>query len=52
MANGKINAKQIDGLVSIENGGTNNSSFTQSEILIFGTNSINSSGYLFNDFGT
>lgn len=52
MANGKIDAKQLKGLVSVDNGGTNNYTFTQSEILIFGTNSIISSGYLFNDFGT
>ncbi len=52
MANGRINAKQIEGLVSIENGGTNNSTFTASQILIASTASIITSGYIFNDFGT
>ena len=52
MSNGKINAKQLNGIVDITNGGTNNITFTQSQILIFGTNSISSSGYKFNDTGT
>jgi hypothetical protein len=52
MSNGRINTKQLNGLVSIENGGTNNSTFTQSQIVIASTASLVSSGYKFNDFGT
>ncbi len=52
MSNGKIHSKQLDGLVSVENGGTNNSTFTASQILIASTASIVTSGYIFNDFGT
>jgi hypothetical protein len=49
MSIGKINIKQIDGILAIDKGGTNNNTFTQSQILIFGTNSIISSGYTFSD---
>jgi len=52
MSNGRINTKQLDGLVAIENGGTNNASFTASQIIIASTASLISSGYIFNDFGT
>lgn len=49
MANGRINGKQIEGIISIENGGTNNTSFTASQIIIASTASIVSSGYTIND---
>lgn len=52
MANGRINSKQLEGLVSIENGGTNNNSFTASQILVASTASIVTSGYIFNDSGS
>ena len=54
MAHGKVNAKQIEGIVSLENGGTNNATFSASQILAIdsSTSSIISSGYKFNDSGT
>lgn len=52
MSNGKFRAKQLNGIVSVDNGGTGTNSFSQSSILIFGTNSLQSSGYFFNDTGT
>lgn len=48
MTNGKIHSKQLDGLVSVENGGTNNGSFTASQVIIASTASLVSSGYIKN----
>jgi len=52
MSHGKINVKQVDGLLPIESGGTNNNSFTFSQIVIASTASLVTSGYIFNDSGT
>jgi len=40
-----------DGVLSVERGGTNNTGFTNSEILTYSGQSIISSGYKFNDSG-
>lgn len=40
------------GLLPISRGGLNNATFTASQILITSTNSVISSGYIFNDIGT
>jgi len=52
MSNGNINAKQIKGVLEVENGGTGNPTYSNGEIITFGTQSMVSSGYQFNDLGT
>jgi len=52
MSNGNINAKQIKGVLDIENGGTGNPTFSTDEFVVFGTQSLISSGNKLNDLGT
>ena len=49
---GKINAKQLSGIVDYTQGGTNNSTFSSDRFIVFGTNSIVSSSYSVNNLGT
>ena len=52
MSNGNINAKQIKGVLEVENGGTGNPTYSTGEIISYGTQSFQSSGYTVNDSGT
>jgi len=49
---GRVEIKQLNGILPIEKGGTNNNSFNENEIIIANNQSLISSGYIFNDGGT
>jgi hypothetical protein len=49
---GNINAKQIKGVLEVENGGTGNPTFSSDEFIVYGTQSLISSGNKLNDLGT
>ena len=49
---GNVNAKQITGILGIENGGSGNATYSNNELIIFGTQSFQSSGYTINDSAT